>query len=245
MPEGIVDKPMWAPLKGVRLGETIIVLTKDKWDEPRKLYLRAMREVKHRGAASFWCAVYDAPVDDPWGRFSELFVRFSSDACTDPVDGTPCVGGFAEGSCWRFKLEGEWRNRHITITESLGPAGNCIMYGEKYQGCNTIGEVDATAALAMALGKSQSNDLRYMYHRLQQEPGYQALKPTLAFEHSAGAGNIWTDLISRNKLDELERIAAAYGMRLSWREPTVSFLNYASDVLKNTTHREPAIRITR
>ena len=64
--------------------------------------------------------------------------------------------GVAGGVYWRFKLEGEWLHRHITLTESLGVALNTRMIARRF--CNDIFvlEVDATAGVAAAGWKAHA-----------------------------------------------------------------------------------------
>ena len=96
------------------------------------------------------------------GTAPRRVVSGASDCCTDPSPMPenalphPHVCGVADGVYWRFKLEGEWLHRHITLTESLGPALNARMFARRF--CNNIFvfEDDATAGVAAAGWKAHA-----------------------------------------------------------------------------------------
>ena len=105
--------------------------------------------------ASFEVGVVDAY--ELWRGRGDALVpihNHASDCCTEPMpheynaDPEPHVAGFCDGYFWRFKLTGEWRDRHITLTEGTGPALNALNTVPKFpDDINVLGN-DATAAIA-------------------------------------------------------------------------------------------------
>tara|TARA_B110000503_G_scaffold47688_1_gene77649 strand:- start:114 stop:5735 length:5622 start_codon:yes stop_codon:yes gene_type:complete len=233
-------KGMWAPIKQPGVGTDTVVLTEQQHPRARQCYLSIVEQLRTRASASFYCAVADAHVEDPFTGVRQTFSNASSDACTDPVIGLPQVVGWLDGCYWSFELQGEWLLRHITVTEALGIAGNVLMFGESAPAAALLLEGDATAALAMIMGTTDSPDLQYMNTRLKETKTWKTVSATLWGIHSAGAGNIYADLGSRNRWDELARLAAAFGIKLRKTKPTPEFENYAADVLANTTRFEHA-----
>ena len=228
-------KGVWAPLKVPGVGTDIVRLTKEEWPRARQCYLSLIEQLRTRASASFYCAVEDAHLDDPITGERVVFSTASSDACTDPIVGLPQVVGWLDGCYWRFELDGEWLRRHITVTEALGIAGNVLMFGRAAPAANVLLEGDATAGLAMVMGTTDSVDLQYMSGRLRQTDTWAEVAEALWAIHSAGAGNIYADLGSRNKWSELAKLAAAFGIKLRNVDVTQEFQQYAADVLQNTT----------
>ena len=233
-------KGVWAPLKVPGVGTDSVRLTESDWPRPRECYASVVEQLRTRASASFHCAVADAHLVDPMTGAAATFSTASSDACTDPAHGLPQVVGWLDGCYWNFELTGEWLCRHITVTEALGLAGNALIFGPRAPADNVMLEGDATAGLAMILGTTDSEDLQYMHRRLERTKTWASVAPSLWAIHSAGVGNVFADLGSRNKWDELTRLAAALGIKLRRVDTTREFLLYASDVLANTTHFEHA-----
>ena len=67
-----------------------------------------------------------------------------------------------DGLWWRFKLTEEWQHRHITLTESIGPAIGSLATVPLYpDGINVLAS-DATAAAAAGIDHAASADLQAM-----------------------------------------------------------------------------------
>ena len=238
-------KGAWAPVKAQPVGSSVVVLSEERWPRPRAAYLSVIAQLQRRAAASFLCAVTDAHVADPWTGCGVPFVTSTSDACSSPARGLPGVVGWLDGQYWHFPLTGEWQRRHITVTEALGYAGNVIIFGQAVGDMQHLIKGDATGGLAMLMGTTGTNDLRYMRERLERTQEWQHVSHTLWAQHLAGAANIFADLGSRNEWDTLARVAAAYGVRLREVPLPPAFLDYAADVLANTTLYVPPAKRTR
>ena len=110
-------------------------------------------------------------------------VVMSSDACTgshDPITlklvdargaRNPAIFGHAQGYCFRFPLEGDWRRVHITVTEALGPALGIMLLGPLIPYSRVLLQMDATAAVAFVLGQSKARKLQRIYTMWRSFPG--------------------------------------------------------------------------
>jgi hypothetical protein len=232
-------KGVWAPTKAQPVGASIVILNQAQWPRPHAAYASIVQQLQGRAAASFWCAVDDAHHEDPWTGCGVPFVTSSSDACSNPTRGLPGVMGWLDGQYWHFPLTGEWANRHITVTEALGYAGNVIILGNAVGAMQHLIQGDATGGLAMLMGTTGTDDLRYMRERLERTQEWHNVSHGLWALHLAGAANIFADLGSRNEWDTLARVAAAYGIRLRHVPLSPAFTSYAADVLQNTTYYAP------
>ena len=146
-----------------------------------------------RPYASLMVGVNDAALE--WsgtGTAPRRVVSGASDCCTDPAPmpenahPQPHVCGVADGVYWRFKLTGEWLHRHITLTESLGPALNTRMFAWRF--CNDIfvHEVDATAGIATAGWTAHAAQLQVLQDCLAASPDYAELADALWVRHIKG-----------------------------------------------------------
>ena len=232
-------KGVWAPTKAHAVGTNLVTLDHESWPRPRAAYKSVIQQLQRRAAASFLCAVDDAHQDDSWTGCCVPFATSTSDACSNPARGLPGVVGWLDGQYWHFPLTGAWANRHITVTEALGYAGNVIILGHTVGTMQHLIKGDATGGLAMLMGTTGTDDLRYMRMRLEATREWQDVSHYLWALHLAGAANIFADLGSRNEWETLARVAAAYGIRLREVPLTAAFLAYAADVLHNTTYYEP------
>ena len=231
-------KGAWAPVKALAGGDTV-VLSDERWPRPRAVYQRVVEQLQHKAAASFLCAVNDAYTIDPWSGCGLPFATSTSDACSAPAHGPPSVFGWLDGQYWHFPLTGEWAYRHITVTEALGYAGNVIIFGRSIGAMQHLVNGDATGGLAMLMGTTNTPDLRYMRERLERTQEWADVSHTLWAQHLAGSANVFADLGSRNEWETLARVAAAYNVRLVETPLPPAFLDYAQDVLANTSHYEP------
>lgn len=189
-----------------------------------------------RNAASFWSGIDEAGELRERGIIGTegiMFApRFASDSCSDVEH--PHICGMAGGLFFRFPLEGEWRHRHITLTEACGTV-LCIMIFPKYfPKYELMVEGDATAALAAAVGTASSEDLIYLRRRAEQEPTYSAAALRAWITHVAGWGNGPTDAGSRDKMKVMHDLAKAFGIRLREVPIPPEALNLMADVLENT-----------
>ena len=77
----------------------------------------------------------------------------------------PFICGIAAGLYFRFELVGEWRYRHITLTEACGTILCLIVFSEYFPGLQLLTESDATSALAAAEASASADDLAYVARR--------------------------------------------------------------------------------
>jgi hypothetical protein len=213
-------------------------------------------EARHRDVIRFLDTVAAAPVvcampDADFVRDSDdvVWQRLASDACTgdedddDPArataarkgEATPHVCGVADGIVWLYKLDTEWRRRHITVIEGVGPAGNVLTFAPLFPHAQLVLETDATAAAAAALWRARSADMQYLQRRLSVEPTYTAAEDRLWVEPCAGERNQLSDAGSRGNWKVLRDLAAAFSLRLRFIEIPPSFARYLDDVVRHTT----------
>ena len=118
-------------------------------------YTAIRKMLRTRPYASFMAGVDDAALEWSGTEMApRRVVSGASDRCTDPspmpenASPHPHVCEMADGVYLRFKLEGKWLHRHITLTESLGPALNTRMFARRFCNGILVLEVDATAGVA-------------------------------------------------------------------------------------------------
>ena len=208
----------------------------------RDRYAEAKRLLLDRSSGSFWCAIIDLPQDISEEHAGEcdaksLFVMASSDAFRDPTAGA--IFGHCNGMCWFFNLTGDWLRRPIALTETCGLYINKIEYGESHEGLEFISEVDATSALASAIGSATSAALQYARERAAVEPGVKAVETTSWIVHCEGKGNIPSDAGSRSKRNVLRAISRSFGLEYTERPLSQRSLDYMKDVLANTADCPP------
>ena len=185
-------------------------------------YSAIIELLNSRPLASFWSGVSDA--HNEWsgtGVALRPIIVHATDCCSDPLpfegnaDPKPHIAGFANGLFWRFKLEGEWLSRHITLTEGTGTAAASLMTVPEFpDGINLLGN-DATASIAAAVGRAKSSDLQIMQRTLQDEPLYQKHVESTWVTHWKGWGNGIPDALSRDNVPMALRIARAFGIKLT------------------------------
>ena len=185
-------------------------------------YSAIIELLKSRPLASFWSGVNDA--HNEWsgtGVALRPIVVHATDCCSDPLpfegnaDPKPHIAGFANGLFWRFKLEGEWLSRHITLTEGTGTAAASLMTVPEFpDSINLLGN-DATASIAAAVGRAKSSDMQVMQRTLQDEALYQEHVASTWVTHWKGWGNGIPDALSRDNVPMALRIARAFGIKLT------------------------------
>ena len=206
------------PLKLPGMDTDLAVMTAQSTER----YSAIITLLESRPLASFWSGVDDAL--NEWsgsGVALKPIVLHATDCCTDPLpfegnaDPKPHIAGFANGLFWRFKLEGEWLERHITLTEGTGTAAASLMTVPMFpKSINLIGN-DATASIAAAVGRAKSGDLQVMQRTLEEEDLYQEHRDTCWVTHWKGWGNGIADALSRDNPAMARRIAAAFGIKLT------------------------------
>ena len=112
-------KGLSAPLRGSTLRDDQVV---GMQPATVQRFERVAELLQTRAAASYWSGIDEAAeaqklMDAADGRL--IFApRLGSDACSDVEH--PAICGGAAGLYFIFPLVGEWRNRHITLTEACG-----------------------------------------------------------------------------------------------------------------------------
>ena len=189
-----------------------------------------------RHAASFWSGVDEAPTQRAGGIVGTegiLFApRFASDSCSDVE--RPFICGMAGGLFFRFELSGDWRFRHITLTEACGTVLMMLVFPRYFPHLQLLLESDATSALATVAATASSDDLTYLRRRAEQEPSYREAIERAWCTHVKGWANGAPDAGSRDKMQEFYALAAAFGMRLREVPIPEAALALMRDVLANT-----------
>ena len=159
-------------------------------------------------------------------------IIMSSDACTgmyDEATGTlvdergaadPAIFVHMQGVYVRFPLRGRWREVHITVTESLGPALGAIALASHFPHSKVLVQADATSALAFIRGRSDSRALQRMYLLWRGVPGVREFIERAAGQHIAGRANAFDDAGSRGYWDVFHAYAAALGVKMVAVEPS-------------------------
>ena len=140
--------------------------------------------------------------------------RFASDSCSDVA--RPHICGVAAGLFWRFPLEEEWANRHITLTEACGTVLCNLIFPKYFPEGQLMVEGDASAGLAAARGTAAAPDLAYLRRRAEKEPAYREALQRAWITHCKGWANGLSDAGSRDKMNVMRALAEAFGMRRPW-----------------------------
>ena len=225
------------PLMRPGFDDDLVKLT----EQARERYRNAIVLLESRCFASFHAGVQDAY--EMWsGRGSALLpIRtHASDCCTDPqphesnANPAPHVAGFCEGYFWRYKLEGEWLKRHITLTEATGPCLNALMTVPKFPDDINVLNADATAAIAAGTGRAKAAHTQLMQRELEKCISYKKHADSCWYDHWAGWGNGIIDLISRDNLPMARRLAAAFGIKLTELKLSEEAYLFMNKVLEKT-----------
>ena len=232
-PEGTL-KGLSAPLKLPGQPEDAAVVS----DGVKQRHRDIVSLLHNRRAASFWTGIDEASamLEAKGASFIDGIVfapRFASDSCSDVA--RPHICGVAAGLFWRFPLEDEWANRHITLTEACGTVLCNIIFPRYFPVGQLMVEGDASAGLAAARGTAAAADLNYLRRRAEKEPAYREAMQRAWITHCKGWANGLSDAGSRDKMNVMRALAEAFGMRL--REIPIPPEAYAlmADVLANTT----------
>ena len=221
------------PLKAPGFDSDIVVLTPNATAAQEA----ALYELQTRPCASFLCSTPDAARVEAGAH--RLRVEFSTDSCSDvPAPRRPHICWTAHGTMGRFLLQGRWLAAHITLTEGCGPALAILELAPSYPADTIVLAADATAATAAQLNRSQALLLQMMMRRLKVEDAYRNAVARLFVAHCAGFANILSDAGSRDLMDVVSGVAAAYGLRMRFPATSDASLQFMADVI--TWVAEPA-----
>ena len=211
-------KGITGPLKSPGFDTDIVVMTPTASNK----YQDIIALLEQRSFASFWSGVPDAT--GKWtgsGASLAPITVHASDACTDPEptpdnpNPHPHVAGVANGLFWRYKLTGEWLDRHITLTESTGPAISSLMTIPLHPFDINVRASDATAAISAGTGTAHSGQLQAMMATLADEALYCEHIDSTWNNQWKGWGNGISDSLSRDNVPMARRIAASFNITLT------------------------------
>ena len=214
----IIDLPHGS-LKGVggpvtnaqRLGSFGDCVIKVKGFRAMDIYNEMVFQMKNRAAASFMCAFVDTPQLELKG--GPMRICADSDACSDVEN--PHICGAAGGYFWRWPIVGAWRDRHITLTESLGTVFNTIIVPPLFPDTDILLGGDSCASRAAQLGTSKAVSLLILTDHQKKSQTYLCNAHHFYFIHRPGISNNLTDLGSRDRMREMYLLAAAFGFKLT------------------------------
>ena len=232
-PEGTL-KGLSAPLKVPGWPEQIAKIEGGVRDQ----FCAILGLLHSRRAASFWSGIDEARGSNTRESFQGLIFapRITSDACSDVA--RPHICAVAGGLYFRFELAGEWRRRHITLTEACGTALAIMVLGPYFPELELMIESDATSSLSAALATAAAPDLIYMRRRADRVPTYRLAIQRAWTTHCKGWANGLSDAGSRDKMAVMHDLAGAFGMRLREVPIPPGAHEFMSDVLQNTTDLE-------
>ena len=227
-------KGLAAPLKLPGTPEQLAVLR----ESVRAQHRRIVELLQTRHAASFWSGIDEAATigtdEDGAGFEAVIFApRITSDACSDVQN--PYICGVCNGLFFRFPLNGRWRQRHITVTETCGTILAIIIFSAYFPHNELLVESDATASLASAGAVAAAEDLIYIRRRAEEIEAFRDATRRAWLLHCKGWANALPDAGSRDKMTVMYAMAAAMGIRL--REVPIPAAAHAfmQDVLENTS----------
>ena len=230
-PQGTL-KGLSAPLRIPGTGEQRATID----ESVREQFRRILELLQTRQAASFWSGIDEADAKRLLGIVGSEGVifapRFASDSCSDVEN--PYICGVAAGLFWRFELSGRWRRKHITLTEACGTILCALIFPVHFPNQQLMIEGDATAGLAAAEATAAAKDLIYLRRRAGEIPSFREALLRTWCTHCKGWANGLSDAGSRDKLDVMFGLAAAFGMRLREVPIPQEALDFMADVLVNT-----------
>ena len=227
-------KGLSAPLRTPGTPEQHAVIS----DKVREQHKRIIDLLHTRQMASFWSGVHEATrgqVDSDGAKpaLAIFSPRFSSDACSDVAQ--PFICGVCNGLYFRYPLDGDWRRRHITITEACGTVLTLMILAEYFPMGEIMLESDATASLATARATTAADDLIYLRRRAEQVERFRVATRRAWITHCKGWANGLADAGSRNKMDEMHALASAFGIRLREVPIPPEAHAFMRDVLANSS----------
>ena len=235
-PEGSL-KGLSAPLKIPGTPEQLAVVGK----VAHSRYTATLDLLNTHTAASFWSGVDEAPAlraDGIVGTEGLTFApRLTSDSCSDVEN--PYICGCAAGLFFRFPLTGEWKRRHITLTEACGTVLCLVIFPKYFPNHELLVESDATASLSSIEATSRSSDLIYLRQRAMRDPTFATASRRTWCTHCKGWANGLSDAGSRDQMDIMRDLADAFGIRLQEVPIPPEAARLMNDVLANTTPSQP------
>ena len=227
-------KGLSAPLKLPGAPEQLATLR----ENVREQHRRIVELLQTRHAASFWSGIDEAArigTDEDGAGFEAVIFapRITSDACSDVQN--PYICGVCNGLFFRFPIDGRWRQRHITVTETCGTILAITIFSAYFPHDELLVESDATASLASAGAVAAAEDLIYIRRRAEEIEAFRVATRRAWLLHCKGWANALPDAGSRDKMGVMYAMAAAMGIRL--REVPIPPEAYAfmHDVLDNTS----------
>ena len=121
---------------------------------------------------------------------------------------------------WNWPLTPEAAQLHITCLEAIACWVNFFVFGQMYQsligeGCKLLTHCDSLASvLAVAMDRSKSKMLRFVFSELRQVAVFQKLLPHLLTTHEKGMGNVMADAGSRVHTEVLNQYAQVLRVKL-------------------------------
>ena len=188
-------------------GDTVITVT---GFNAASVYNDVLDQLSSRCAASFMCAIHDAPVNID----GHVRIVCGSDSCKDGVV-NPHVCGGAAGYFWRWPIVGEWRDQHITVTEGLGVVFNTLIMPLVFPNVHLVIGTDSDAAVATQLGKGRSPSLQILHQEQRTCATYTLYMWLMRFYQLPGIYNNLYDLGSRDRMREMYLLASAFGITLT------------------------------
>ena len=160
-------KGLSAPLKLPGTPEQLAILR----ESVRAQHRRIVELLQTRHAASFWSGIDKAArigTDEDGAGFEAVIFapRITSDACSDVQN--PYICGVCNGLFFRFPLDGRWRQRHITVTETCSTILAITIFSAYFPHDELLVESNATASLASAGAVSAAEDLIYIRWRAEE-----------------------------------------------------------------------------
>jgi hypothetical protein len=164
-------------------------------------------------------------------------VNWTSDACTaDAVTAVEGMGGFDMGSLWQYLMpKSQMGILHITSLEACAQVGNTIHFGPQHpEGTQICREADAISTVTLLETEvSKTEEMLHIHNFHENLPDYIKLRPTTTTQHIFGELNYFSDLISRNKMEEFETACRQMGIRPRRVHTSPHFETFMDDLVKH------------
>ena len=179
------------------------------------------------------------------GAMPLLFIG-SSDAATD--SDPPGMGGWLHGYYWHIALEPDAvEYLHITVLETLASCFSSLVFrGLLGSDARLTLQTDATAAISTLVRETERSEvLVYAHHRVLHEQSFRDSLALTDLGHLFGDSNIASDLVSRAKWEELDRLAHQLRLRLTQLALPPLLQDVLRDVLNFARQRGQPLRASR
>jgi 8-oxo-dGTP pyrophosphatase MutT (NUDIX family) len=190
-----------------------------------EVYKDIKDQLHDRCAASFMCAIRDTPSIE-----GAMRIVCGSDSCSDVK--VPYICGGAGGYFWRHKLSERWLRQHITLTEGLGLSFNTVILPPLFPDVQLMYTTDSDAGVATQLGKARSPKLQILAKNQKRCKTFIDSAHRSWFGHVPGIYNNLYDLGSRDRMQEMYMLAAAFGVTLTEVPVTQEAINLADAVIE-------------